>query len=149
MKKLLLLGAAFAAASLFTACESSDELTSCDINVNLGMLGSMHTCGESSDDAYIRQMCNETNAGAREEGFTSNPGKIGSGCPGGATKVCSGSDDGVAVTAYFYDAADAQMDCEYLMGDEEDYYDEDDYGFSPDDPEYYAKLKKIAAKKGK
>ena len=47
MKKLLLLGAAFAAASLFTACESSDtsDVTSCEIKV----LGVRYACMESAD----------------------------------------------------------------------------------------------------
>lgn len=147
MKKIML-ASALAAAAMFTACETSDDLTSCDININMGMLGSMHTCGESSDGAYIRQICDEYGKEARDAGLSSNPAKVGSGCPSGAAKVCSGVEDGVSVTAYFYDADDAKMDCEYLMSDEEDdYYDEDDYGFTPDDPEYYTKLLKKAAKK--
>ena len=147
MKKIML-ASMVAAAAMFTACETTEDLTSCDINVNLGMLGSMHTCGESTDAAYIRQSCNDVNADARKEGFTSNPGTIGTGCPSGAAKVCSGTQDGVAVTGYFYDAADANIPCESLMSeDDDDYYDEDDYGFTPDDPEYYTKLLKKAAKK--
>ena len=147
MKKIML-ASVLAAAAMFTACETSDDLTSCDIEINLGMLGSMHTCGESSDATYIRNQCADVNAQASEMGMSSKPGKVGSGCPGGAAKVCTGTEDGVSVTAYFYDADDAKMDCEYLMSDEEDdYYDEDDYGFTPDDPEYYTKLLKKTAKK--
>ena len=148
MKKIML-ASMVAAAAIFTACESSDDLTSCDIEINLGMLGSMHTCGESSDAAYVRQSCAEVNADAAEAGLSVKPGKVGSGCPSGAAKVCTGPSDGVSITAYFYDADDAKMSCEYLMSeeDEDDYYDEDDYGFTPDDPEYYSKLKKFAGKK--
>ncbi len=75
-------------------------------------------------------------------------GIIGSGCPGGAVKTCTGTSDGITGTFFFYTSDANKATCEELLADdEEDYYDEDDYGFSPDDPEYYAKLLKKAAKK--
>lgn len=141
MKKLLLLGAAFAAASLFTACESSDtsDVTSCEIKV----LGVSYACTESSD-AAVADVCRDV----KEESMGLGDGIIGSGCPGGAVKTCTGTSDGITGTFFFYTSDASEATCEELLADdEEDYYDEDDYGFSPDDPEYYAKLLKKAAKK--
>ena len=144
MKKLLLLGAAFAAASLFTACESSDtsDVTSCEIKV----LGVSYACTESSD-AAVADVCRDV----KEESMGLGEGTIGSGCPGGAVKTCTGTSDGITGTFFFYTSDANKATCEELLADdeedEEDYYDEDDYGFSPDDPEYYAKLLKKAAKK--
>ena len=141
MKKLLLLGAALAAASLFTACESSDssDVTSCEIKV----LGVRYAGMESTDDSYIRSECSE----ASESSLGLAEGIVGSGCPGGAKKTCDATMDGVAGTGYFYFDEAAESTCEELLSDEEDYDDEDDYGFTPDDDEYYMKALKKAAKK--
>lgn len=144
MKKLLLLGAAFAAASLFTACESSDtsDVTSCEIKV----LGVSYACTESSD-AAVTDVCRDV----KEETMGLGEGTIGSGCPGGAVKTCTGTSDGITGTFFFYTSDANEATCEKLLADDEEddeyYDDEDDYGFSPDDPEYYAKLLKKAAKK--
>lgn len=144
MKKLLLLGAAFAAASLFTACESSDtsDVTSCEIKV----LGVSYACTESSD-AAVADVCRDV----KEESLGLGDGIIGSSCPGGAVKTCTGTSDGITGTFFFYTSDANEASCEELLADDEEddeyYDDEDDYGFSPDDPEYYAKLLKKAAKK--
>lgn len=140
MKKLLLLGATLAAASLFTACESteSSNVTSCEIKV----LGVSYACTESSD-AAVADVCSDV----KEESMGLGDGIIGSGCPSGAVKTCTGTSDGITGTFFFYTSDANEATCEELLADEEDYDDEDDYGFSPDDPEYYAKLLKKAAKK--
>lgn len=145
MKKLML-ASMVAAAAMFTACEVTveDDVTSCDISLNLGALGSMHQCAESTDDAYIRSSCKDVNDEMAYLGL-SNVGKVGSGCAGGARKTCTDTEDGVTVTVFFYDASDANRSCEELLSDDD--YEEDDYGFTPDDPEYYTKALKKAAKK--
>ena len=111
MKKILL-GAAIAAASIFTACDSSSEsssVTSCTIKA----LGVQYACMESSD-AAINDMCNTS--------------------------------EGITGTAYFYSSDAADATCEELLSDDDDFDEEDDYGFTPDDPEYYMKALKKAAK---
>ena len=142
MKKIML-ASALAAAAIFTACESSDDLTSCDVSLNLGALGSMHQCAESTDDAYIRSTCKDMNDEVALLGL-SDVGKVGSGCAGGAKKTCTDTEDGITVTVYFYDASDANKSCDELLSDDDE---EDDYGFTPDDPEYYTKLLNVSAKK--
>lgn len=139
MKKILL-GAAIAAASIFTACDSSSEsssVTSCTIKA----LGVQYACMESSD-AAINDMCNSI----KDESMGLGEGILGSGCPGGAVKTCNGTSEGITGTAYFYSSDAADATCEELLSDDDDFDEEDDYGFTPDDPEYYMKALKKAAK---
>lgn len=144
MKKLLLLGAALAATSLFTACESteSSNVTSCEIKV----LGVSYACTESSD-AAVADVCSDV----KEESMGFGEGTIGSGCPSGAVKTCTGTSDGITGTFFFYTSDASEATCEKLLADDEEdeeyYDDEDDYGFTPGDDEYYMKALKKAAKK--
>ena len=126
MKKIMI-ASMLVTAAMFTACEVSEDVTSCDVSLNLGALGSMHSCIESTNDAAVRQECKEINDDMAYLGL-SNVGVVGSGCTGGARKTCSDTmEDGSSYTAYFYDKdADGQT-CDQLLSDDDDY--EDDYGF--------------------
>lgn len=158
MKKLLIGAAAVAAAAMLTACESTSESSSsvgsCDISYSMSLMGmtiSSHMCGESSDIAAIQAECDSAkatyeNPPTDDYGFDlgsamSGTVKYGSGCPGGYKNKCT-DEDGTVV--YFYDNGAENASCEQLLSDEED---EDDYGFTPADDEYYMKALKKAAKK--
>lgn len=127
MKKLML-ASMIAAAALFTACGDDDDSTggssklySCDINIDMGALGSTRTCAEASDKAKIDEACATVNELLKQMGATTDAGKTGTGCPSGFTKKCSGEKDGTSFTAYFYDAEDADTSCEELMADASDF----------------------------
>ena len=135
MKKFMI-ASLLTAAALFTACETTDDVTSCEVKV----LGVRAVCMEASDDAYIRSECKDI----ADNSMGLGEGVIGTGCPGGAKKTCDVEADGVSGTAYFYTSDAASASCDELLSDEED---EDDYGFTPDDDEYYMKAIKKAAKK--
>lgn len=170
MKKLLF-GAAFAAAAILTACDSDDTSTSggsssvgsCDVSTTMTMMGvtiSTHRCGESSNAVAMKAECDSIKADFEapavddygfEEGdaeFDIDFGgevdatvKYGSGCPSGYKKKCS-DEDGTVV--YFYDSGVEKYSCEDLLADDEE---EDDYGFTPADDEFYMKALKKSAKK--
>ena len=121
MKKLMLVSM-IAAAAIFTACDDDDsagDVYSCDINLDMGVLGSMRTCVEASDKAKVTDACKQVNDMMAELNM-SDVGKTGSGCPSGATKTCSDTQDGVAYTAYFYDEDSAKEDCKDLLKDKEE-----------------------------
>ena len=121
-----MLASMIAAAALFTACGDDDstggstKLYSCDINIDMGALGSTRTCAEASDKAKIDEACAAVNELMKAMGSTADVGKTGTGCPSGSTKKCSGDKDGVSYTAYFYDAEDADASCDELMSDADD-----------------------------
>lgn len=155
MKKLMI-ASMLTAAALFTACEVSSESDSTEVgscNINATVLGiSTHTCAESENMSAIQADCNDAQAmfapstddyGFDEPSLYSGTASYGSGCPSGAKKVCDFVEDGVSYTQYFYDAYAAEKTCDELLSDDE----EDDYGFTPDDDEYYMKALKKAAKK--
>ena len=128
MKKFVFISM-IAAAALFTACGddesstggSSSSIYSCDINLDMGALGTTHICAEASDQAKTNEACASVNELMKQMGVTVDAGKTGSGCPNGSTKTCSGEKDGVSFTAYFYDAEEAGQDCEELMKDADDF----------------------------
>ena len=136
MMKKLMIASLLTAAAIFTACEETDDVTSCEVRV----LGVRAVCMEASDDSYIRSECLDI----ADNSMNLGEGIVGTGCPGGAKKICDVEADGVSLTAYFYTPDDASASCDELLSDEED---EDDYGFTPDDDEYYMKAIKKAAKK--
>lgn len=155
MKKILL-GAAIAAAAIFTACDSDDSstggsssgVTSCDLQATIMGLYSTHQCAEASNAAMIRDTCDAASAmlsgGADDYGFEGvmeGTATLGSGCPSGYVIRCDDAAKGY--TLYSYDAEDRGLTCEEFLADDE----EDDYGFTPDDDEYYMKALKKAAKK--
>ena len=108
MKKIIL-GAMIAAATFFTGCEEVKEVTSCDMQGTvLGL--SVHMCVESDDDSYIKAACSSKNTGygAYSSDVTT---AIGSGCPGGATKVCESTQNGIDFTAYGYGSLFKNADC--------------------------------------
>lgn len=158
MKKLLIGAAAVAAAAMLTACESSSEssssIGSCDVSYSMSMMGmtiSSHMCAESSNLAAIQADCDSAKAmyenpptddyGFDLGGAVSGSAKYGSGCPSGYVNRCTDED---GTTLYYYDSGARGVSCEELLADEED---EDDYGFTPADDEYYMKALKKAAKK--
>ena len=143
MKKLLI-GAAIAAAAMFTACdesssESSSSVGSCDISVSMmGGAFTTHVCGESSDMASIKADCDSAQAlfsapveddyGFEEGdadfdlgallGSIDGSAKYGSGCPSGYKNKCVDED---GVTTYYYDKDAASMTCEELLAEEDEY----------------------------
>lgn len=122
MKKFLLISM-IAAAAVFTACSDDDEsagdVYSCDINLDLGALGSTRICVESSDKAKVTEACQQVNELMSVMGAKTDAGKTGSGCPSGAKKTCTGEKSGASYTAYFYDADAADASCDELMEDAE------------------------------
>ena len=113
-----------AAAAIFTACDDDStggdsKLFSCDINIDMGALGSTRTCVEASDEAKVTDACNQVNELMAALG-AENAGKTGSGCPSGSTQKCSDTQDGVAFTAYFYDKDAANTPCEELLSDKDE-----------------------------
>ena len=124
MKKIMLVSM-IAAAAMFTACDDdstgggSGKVYSCDINIDLGALGSMRTCVEASDQAKVSQACSQVNESMKALG-AGEVGKVGSSCPSGSTKTCSGEEDGVSYTAYFYDEESASASCDELLSDKDE-----------------------------
>jgi hypothetical protein len=111
----IIVGAVFAVAALFTACEtttSTDSTTSniasCDIKGNLLGL-EIHTCVESENTAYINSQCAEANQEATQAG--EGTAVIGTKCPTGAKKSCEVTQKGVTATVYMYDNLTAMGDC--------------------------------------
>lgn len=109
----IIVGAVFAVAALFTACEttsSSDSTTSnlasCDIKVGL----EIHSCVESENTAYINSQCADANAEATQAG--EGTAVIGTKCPAGAKKTCEVTQKGVTATVYMYDNLTAMGDCD-------------------------------------
>lgn len=109
----IIVGAVFAVAALFTACEttsSSDSTTSnlasCDIKVGL----EIHSCVESENTAYINSQCADANEEATQAG--EGTAVIGTKCPAGAKKTCEVTQKGVTATVYLYDNLTAMANCD-------------------------------------
>ena len=127
MKKIML-ASMVAAAAMFTACGDDDDSTgassklySCDITIDMGALGSTRTCAEASDQTKINETCAAVNELMKQMGATVDVGKTGTGCASGYTNKCTGQQDGVDFTAYFYDAEDANVSCDELMAEAGDF----------------------------
>ena len=139
MKKLMI-GAAIAAAAMFAACDDSSSgdssLGSCDVNVKIGEVGSVHVCAEASDVTKIKSVCKDVQTGLdslsklddamdEEDGEAplidlsalmsiSGTAKDGSGCSGKPTKTCTEERDGMTLTINYYDKSAADKDCKEL-----------------------------------
>ena len=139
MKKLMI-GAAIAAAAMFAACDDSSSgdssLGSCDVNVKIGEVGSVHVCAEASDVTKIKSVCKDVQTGLdslsklddamdEEDGEAplidlsalmsiSGTAKDGSGCSGKPTKTCTEEKDGMTLTINYYDKSAADKDCKEL-----------------------------------
>jgi hypothetical protein len=120
MKKVLV-GLLVAAAAVFTACGDDDSSSapestySCNVDLDLGVLGNIHICAESFDQAKIEGACGKANEMAKSLESIENAGTLGSVCPGGAKKVCEGKLSGVPYTAYFYEEDSAEESCDDLL----------------------------------
>lgn len=147
MKKLMI-GAAIAAAAMFAACDDSSSgdssLGSCDVNVKIGEVGSVHVCAEASDVTKIKSVCKDVQTGLDslskmgdamdgadgEEAplidlsalmSISGTAKDGSGCSGKPTKTCTQEKDGMTLTVNYYDQSAADKDCKELGATLEQY----------------------------
>jgi hypothetical protein len=118
--KRIMLASMIAAAAMFTACDddsssSSDVKTySCDINADMGVLGSVRACAEASDQAKMTDVCGKVGEVLKAFG-AEDATKTGSSCASGAKKTCDGKLDGVSYTAYFYTEDDVEASCEDLL----------------------------------
>ena len=125
MKKIIL-ASMIAAAAMFTACGDDDnstsggsgKLASCDVKVSVGGVQMAHTCMEATSSEAAKKECEEITGEETDEGITMKyEGTFGSGCPSGHKKTCTGTRNGIEVTAYFYDAMYTSMSCDQLMKD--------------------------------
>lgn len=118
MKKMILALAALGVAAMFTACggdsssSGSGNLVSCDLktSMSLGVLSvTSHMCGEGpSSSEHVAEL--KKDCVSIEEDGVSVKATIGSGCPGGAKKVCPEEEGSV----YYYDDGADKMSCEDL-----------------------------------
>lgn len=118
MKKLMI-GAAIAAAALFTACDddsssADDKVYTCDINADMGILGKVQACAEASDQTKMTDICGKVGETLKALGVD-DAVKTGTSCPNGSKKSCKGKLDGVDYTAYFYTDDDAEASCDDLL----------------------------------
>lgn len=118
--KRIMLASMIAAAAMFTACDddsssSSDVKTySCDINADMGVLGSVRVCAEASDQTKMSDVCGKAGEAFKAMG-AEDAAKSGTGCPNGAKKQCSGKLDGVDFTAFYYTDEDVEASCDDLL----------------------------------
>ena len=127
MKKFILV-TMIAAAAMFSACGDDDDsssstsggggsVTSCDVTTSMNGTVMSHSCMEASAGEAVKAECSALGGeDVEEEGVKmSYTGKIGSGCPSGYKKTCSGTKGGIAATLYIYDAAAASMSCDVIL----------------------------------
>jgi len=110
MKKVVL-AAVIASAAIFAGCElkAVDDVTSCDVKVDVLGLVSVHQCFESTNDDFVKSQC----ADARSKySVLGGSARVGSGCSGSAAKVCDFRIDGTAVTSHLYDQNSAAKSCD-------------------------------------
>lgn len=89
----------------------SGDLLSCDMMVEMSVMGetyTSHSCGEAANTSENKKLLVDNCVSV--EGLTT--ATLGTGCPGGAKKVCK---DDVGGNVYFYDDDDAVKSCEELL----------------------------------
>lgn len=122
MKKLMIASLAAAAAVLFSGCEEVKDVYSCDVKISYDGASFLHSCLESEDAMLTKYECEDARRefeptiddyGYEEPAEAEGSAVDGTGCPGGAVKVCS---DG-AETAYYYNDYFSRFSCSELLSD--------------------------------